>query len=94
MADLGAACIADITRKRQRLKTNTVALVVPLEPLSPDFEGIESRNELIGTLEWCAPEILRGDDNYTNKIDVYSYGKNFHIEFCHRNIYLSTFLAF
>ncbi|KAJ5076861.1 serine/threonine-protein kinase sty8-like [Anaeramoeba ignava] len=28
----------------------------------------------IGTFNWMAPEILRGESDYTSKVDVYSYG--------------------
>ena len=27
-----------------------------------------------GTLQWMAPEVFRGDQNYTNAVDVYSFG--------------------
>ncbi|OQR88616.1 kinase, partial [Thraustotheca clavata] len=30
--------------------------------------------DLRGTQRWCAPEILSGNTNYTEKVDVYSFG--------------------
>ncbi len=44
--------------------------VVQLE----DIVAGDARPAAVGTTEWCAPEILRGEANYTNKVDVYSYG--------------------
>ncbi|KAJ5071038.1 serine/threonine-protein kinase tnni3k-related [Anaeramoeba ignava] len=41
----------------------------------PDDSKLEKEMTTnVGTYLWMAPEILRGDTNYSSKIDVYSYG--------------------
>ena len=37
-----------------------------------DAQG--NMTKAVGTLRWMAPEMFRGDQNYTNAVDVYSFG--------------------
>ena len=51
------------------LRDNLTAKITNFE-----FSGQLGRDKtLIGTPAWAAPEILRGEPNYSEKVDVYSF---------------------
>ena len=66
-----------LVRPRSCVKSGNVLLTNSWESKLGDFgEARLSSDETmtsVGTIFWCAPEILRGD-HYTEKVDVYSYG--------------------
>ena len=78
---VGLRYLHDQNVMHRDIKSGNVLLDVNLQAKWTDF-GIsrvtsESRKTMTrgqGTVSWMAPEIMRGDRDYTNKADVYSFG--------------------
>ena len=39
-----------------------------------DVDDVNMMTRAVGTMRWMAPEVFRGDQNYTKAVDVYSFG--------------------